>query len=189
MSWKNHAADVWAADFAVAHDLLFRPLYVFVIIHLQTRRIVHTAVTRSPSDDWTAQQLREATPWGKGPKYLIRDRDDKYGPLFSDVARSTGINVLKTPVRAPKANAVCERFIGSLRRECLDHMLIMRSRHLHHVVREYVDYYNHARTHQGIGQRLPAQFPRTYSPSSGPITTKPVLGGLHHAYSRATHLH
>ncbi|MBN1135362.1 MAG: transposase, partial [Anaerolineae bacterium] len=80
-------------------------------------------------------------------------------------------------------------FIGSLRRECLDHMLIMHSRHLHHVVREYVDYYNYARPHQGIGQRLPAQFPRTYSPSSGLITTKPVLGGLHHAYSRATHLH
>jgi putative transposase len=186
---KNHAADIWAADFTVVHDLLFRPWYIFVVIELQTRRIVHTAATRSPSDDWTAQQLREATPWGKGPKYLIRDRDDKYGPLFSNVAQSTGIKVLKTPVRAPKANAVCERFIGSLRRECLDHMLIVHSRQLHPVVREYVDYYNHSRPHQGIGQRLPAHFPRTYSPSSGPITTKPVLGGLHHTYSRATHLH
>jgi transposase InsO family protein len=186
---KNHAADIWAADFTVVHDLLFRPWYIFVVIELQTRRIVHTAVTRSPTDDWTAQQLREATPWGKGPKYLIRDRDDKYGPLFSNVAKSTGIKVLKTPVRAPKANAICERFIGSLKRECLDHMLTLHSRHLCHNVRAYMDYYNHARPHQGIGQRLPAQFPQTYSPSSGPITTKPVLGGLHHAYSRATHLH
>ena len=118
---KNHAGDIWASDFTVVHDLLFRPRYIFVLIELQARRIVHTAVTRSPTDDWTAQQLREATPWGKGPKYLIRDRDSKYGPLFQNVAKSTGIEVLKTPVRAPKANAVCERFIGSLKRECLDH--------------------------------------------------------------------
>jgi transposase InsO family protein len=96
---------------------------------------------------------------------------------------------LKTPVRAPKANAVCERFIDSLGRECLDQMLLIHSRHLHHVVREYVDYYNHARPHQGIGQSLAAHFPRTYSPSSGATTAKPVLGGLQHAYSRATHLH
>jgi transposase InsO family protein len=186
---KNNVADVCAADFAVAHDLLFRPLCIFVIIHLQTRRIVHTAVTRSPSDDRTALQLREARPWGQDPKYLGRERDDKYGSLFSDVATGTGINVLKTPVRAPMTNAVCERFIGSLRRECLDHMLILRSRHLHHVVLEYVDYYNHDKPHQGSGQRLPTQFPRTFSPSSGPISTKQVLGGLHHGYSRATHLH
>jgi hypothetical protein len=74
---KTHAVDSWATDFTVVHDLLFRPWYIFVVIELHTRRIVHTAVTRSPTDDWTAQQLREATPWGKGPKYLIRDRDDK----------------------------------------------------------------------------------------------------------------
>jgi hypothetical protein len=98
---KNHANDIWASDFTVAHDLLFRPLYVFVVIQLQTRRIVHTAVTRSPTDDWTAQQLREATPWGKGPKYLNRDRDNKYVPLFLSVAKGTGIKVLRTPVRTP----------------------------------------------------------------------------------------
>ena len=123
------------------------------------------------------------------PKYLIRDRDDKYGPLFRNVAKSTGIEVLKTPVRAPKANATCERFIGSLKRECLDHMLTLHSYQLHRTVRAYVDYYNHSRPHQGIGQRVPAQLPRNYSPSSGQIVATPVLGGLHHAYSRATHLH
>jgi putative transposase len=186
---KNHAADTWACDFTVVHDLLFRPRYIFVIIELQTRRIVHTAVTRSPADDWTAQQLREATPWGKGPKYLIRDRDTKYGPLFSNVAQGTGIKVLQTPVRAPKANAICERFIGSLKRECLDHMLILHANQLHHIVRSYVKYYNHSRPHQGIEQRVPAQFPRTNPPSSGPIIARPVLGGLHHTYSRAAYLH
>jgi transposase InsO family protein len=182
---KNHAGHIWSCDFTVVHDLLFRPLYIFVVMELHTRRIVHTAVTRSPTDDWTAQQLREATPWGKGPKYLIRDRDNKYGPLFLSVAKGTGIKLLKTPVRAPKANAICERFIGSLKRECLDHMFILHSYQLHRIVWAYVQYYNHSRPHQGIGQRLPTQFPRTYSESSGPIIATAVLGGLHHAYSRA----
>jgi putative transposase len=186
---KNHAVEIWACDFTVVHDLLFRPLYIFVFMELQSRRIVHTAVTRSPTADWTAQQLREATPWGKGPKYLIRDRDNKYGPLFLNVARSTGLTVLKTPVRAPKANAICERFIGRLKQECLDYVFVLHSYQLHRVVWAYVDYYNHSRPHQGIGQRVPARFPRSYPSSSGPIIATPVLGGLHHAYSRAAYVH
>ena len=105
----------------VVHDLLFRALYIFVIIELETRRIVHIAVTRSPTDAWVAQQLREATPWGEGPKYLIHDRDNKYGKQFTSVARGTGIEQLKTPYQAPKANAICERCMGSIRRECLDY--------------------------------------------------------------------
>ena len=137
---NNHAGHIRTCDFTVAHDLLFRALYIFVVMELQSRRIVHTAVTRSPTDDWTAQQLREATPWGKGPRYLIRDRDKKYGARFSNVAKCTGIKVLKTPVRAPKANAICERFIGSLKRECLDHMFTLHSYQLHRVVQSYVDY-------------------------------------------------
>jgi putative transposase len=162
---------------------------LFVVMELQSRRIVHTAVTRSPTDDWAAQQLREATPRGKGPKYLIRDRDNKYGPLFPNIARSTGSKVLRTPVRVPKANAICERFIGSLKRECIDHMFILHSHQLHRIVRAYVDYYNHSRPHQGIGQRVPDRFPRTYPPLSGQINATPVLGGLHHVYSRAAYLH
>jgi putative transposase len=137
----------------------------------------------------TGQQLREATPWGKGLEYLVCDRDNKYGPLFLNVARSTGIQVLKTPVQAPKANAICERFIGSLKRECLDPMFILHSYRLHCIVWEYVDYYNDSRPQQGIGQRVPAQYPRSYPPSSGQFIATPVLGGLHHAYSRAACLH
>jgi putative transposase len=186
---KNHASGIWACDFTVVRDLLFRSLYIFVVMELQTRPIVHMAVTRSPNDDWTAQQLREATPWGKGPRYLIRDRDNKYGPLFLSVAKGTGIKVLKTPVWAPQGNAICGRFIGSLRRECLDRVLTLHSYQLHRVVRAYVQYYNHSRPHQGIGQRLPAQSPRNHPPSSGQIIATPVLGGLHHAYSRAAYLH
>jgi putative transposase len=136
---KNHAGDVWACDFTVVHDLLFRPIYVFVVVELMTRRIVHTAVTRSPTDDWTAQQLREATPWGEAPKYLIRDRDSKYGRRFSAVAASSGIEELRTPFQMPKANTHCERFIGSLKRECLDHMLVLHRNQLHRLVAEFVD--------------------------------------------------
>jgi transposase InsO family protein len=187
---KNHAKDMWSCDFTVVHELFFRPLYIFVIIELQTRQIVHTAVTRSPSDEWTRQQLREATAWGKKPKYLIRDRDNKYGPLFSKLAESSGIRELKTPIRAPRANAVCERFIGSLRRECLDYRLILHSAQLRRVVGEYVDYYNRSRPHQGIEQRIPAHYHQPNQPSaSGKIIAWPILGGLHHAYSRSAYLH
>lgn len=94
---RNHAGDIWACDFTVVHDLLFRPLYIFIVIELKTRRIVHTAVTRRPTDAWTAQQLREAIAWGKGPRHLIRDRDKKYGHLFSTVARSTASRNYERP--------------------------------------------------------------------------------------------
>jgi len=186
---KNHAKDIWACDFTVVHDLLFRPLYIFVIIELQTRQMMHLAVTRSPSDAWTMQQLREATPWGNGPKYLIRDRDTKYGPLFLALAESSGIKELKTPVQAPRANAICERFIGSLKRECLDHRFILHAYQLHRLLREYGDYYNRSRPHQGIEQRVPTRYEPDYPLSSGPIIAKPVLSGLHHTYSRTAYLH
>jgi transposase InsO family protein len=185
----NHARDIWACDFTVVHDLFFRPIYIFLIIHLQSRRIVHAAVTRWPTDAWVAQQLREATPWGQGPKYLIRDRDDKFGPLFNAVADGTGIKVLKTPVRAPKANAICERFIGSLKRECLDYMLILSCAQLYRIIREYLDYYHRARPHQGLEQRRPDPYPLDYLPPSGQIIATPVLGGLHHDYSCTPYLH
>jgi hypothetical protein len=96
---KNHTKEIWACDFTVVHDLFFCPIYIFVIIELQTRRIVHTAVTHSPSDEWTRQQLREATPWDEKPKYLIRDRDTKYRWLFSRLAQNSGIKELKTPYK------------------------------------------------------------------------------------------
>ena len=116
------------------YDAFFRAVFVFVIIELGSRRVVHFAVTRSPTDAWVAQQLRNATPFAEGPRYLLRDNDSKYGPSFARVA--AGIEVLRTPYRAPKANAICERFLGSLRRECLDHILILGERQLHHTVKE-----------------------------------------------------
>jgi putative transposase len=117
---RNHAKDIWAVDFLQTYDLFFRAIFVFVVIKLGSRRLVHFGVTRSPSDAWVAQQLREATPFGEGPRFLIRDNDNKYGAAFDRAAKGTHIDVLKTPYQAPKANAICERFLGSVRRECLD---------------------------------------------------------------------
>jgi putative transposase len=168
--------------------LLFRPLYIFVILELKSRRVIHTAVTTSSTDAWAAQQLREATPWGQAPKYLIHDRDNKYGRQFSAVAASSGIKELKTPFRTPRANAYCGRFIGTLRRECLAHMLVLHRNHLHRLVTRFVDYYNHARPHQGISQRIPARFDQNYHPQSGQAVSTPVLGGLHHSYTRTANL-
>ena len=184
---KNHIRTLWAWDFNAVFDLLFRPLYVFVIMELHTHRIVHAAVTRSPIDEWVAQQLREATPWGERPKYLIRDRDGKYGKRFAAVA--SGIEILKTPVRAPRVNSYCERLIDSLRWECLDHMHILNRRQLYRIVQEYIDYYNYSRPHQGIGQQIPEYLaennPLQTSQPGRKITSTPVLSWLHHSYVRA----
>jgi len=125
---NNHAQDIWAYDFLQTYDLLFRTIFVFFIIELGSRRVVHFAVTRSPSDAWVAQQMREATPFDVRPRFLIRDNDSKYGAAFASAA--SGIGILRTPIRAPKANAICERFLGSVRRECLDHLLIVNERQL-----------------------------------------------------------
>jgi putative transposase len=156
---KNHARDTWACDFLPVVDLLFRPMFLFFIIELGSRRVVHFGVTRHPTEVWAAQQLREATPYGEGPRYLIRDNDAKFGTRFDDVADKTGIEVLRIPFRAPRANAICERFLGSVRRECLDHLIIFGQRQLYHVMKEYVEYFNRARPHQGIDQKVPAGNP------------------------------
>ena len=184
---KNQAGGIWACDFTFVYDWLFRQWYVFVIMELKTRRIIHTGVTKYPTDKWTTQQLREATPWGQGPKYLIRDHDKKYAKHFSAAAGS--IKEVEMPYRTPEANGVCERFMGSLRRECMDHILIHDDKHLQRVVTEYTAYFNQERPHQGIGQRIPNQYDLTRSkPTRGQITSKAILGGLHHSYSRATYL-
>ncbi len=191
----NHASVTWACDFLPVYDLFFRPLFIFVIIELGSRRVVHFGVTRSPTDEWAAQQLKEATPFGDAPRFLIRDNDSKYGKKFTHVAVSSSIEVLRTPYKAPRANAVCERLMGSVRRECLDHILIWREKHLYRVVKEYVRYYNSARPHQGLGQAIPdragssmqsmQQVPPSNPEVGGKVISLSVLGGLHHDYRRA----
>ena len=184
---QNHAKDIWACDFLQLHDALFQPLFAFFITDLGSRRIVHVGVTRSPTDDWAAQQLREATPFGEAPRYLIRDNDAKYGRHFDAVAVGSRIEVLRTPIRAPRANAICERLLGSVRRECLDHVLLLGEVHLRRVLKEYMTYFNGSRPHQGINQRVPEREEPVGASggSTGIVMAFPVLGGLHHQYRRA----
>jgi transposase InsO family protein len=182
---RNHGHEIWAADFLPVTDVLFRPLYAFFLVELASRRVVHAGVTRHPTDAWVAQQLREATPFGQRPPFLIRDNDSKYGPAFSRVAATSGIEEICTAYRAPKENALCERFLGAVRRECLDHLLILSERHLRRTVQAYVTYFNEDRPHQGLQQAVPAPRPGLMATNGqGVIRRMPVLGGLHHVYRR-----
>ncbi|HEV8639224.1 MAG TPA: integrase core domain-containing protein [Chloroflexota bacterium] len=186
---RTHGREIWACDFLQLTELLFRPVFAFFVVELGSRRVVHVGVTRAPSDAWVAQQLREATPEGVGPRYLVHDHDAKYGPAFARVAAASAIEVILTPVRAPRANAVGERFLRSVRRECTDHALILGERHLRRTLTEYVAYFNRSRPHQGIGQRTPRAPQIPVSPGrsteSDGVLAVPVLGGLHHDYRAA----
>jgi transposase InsO family protein len=181
---RNHADRTWACDFIQTYDLLFRQVYAFFIVHLSSRRVIHVAATRNPTQTWTAQQLRNATMDGEAPAVLLRDRDDKFGPNFDHVAEGAGARVIKTAVRAPNMNAVAERFVGSARREMLDHVLLLDDRHLESLLRQYKLYFNESRPHQGIGQRVPANDTH-HVDLSKPIVVGSVLGGLHVDYRRA----
>jgi putative transposase len=183
---KNHAHEMWACDFLPVVDLFFRQVFVFFLIELGSRRVVQFGVTRNPTSEWVTQQLRDATPNGIGPKYLIRDNDSKFGVLFDRVAEASEIEIVKIPFRAPRAHAVCERFLGSLRRECLDHLLIFSDHQLYRVIKEDVGYFNRARPHQGIAHKIP-EGSRVDEPprGKGKIIAFPVRNGLHHDYRRA----
>src|SRR5207237_2081786 len=174
---------VRATRFLVTY-LFLRSLFAFFIVGLQSRKVIHVGVTRAPTDAWVAQQLREATPYGQAPKYLIRDNDSKFGSCFARVATTSAIKVLKPPYQAPRANAICERFLRSVRQECLDHLLILHERQLQRVLNAYMMYFNQVRPHQGIGQQIPEQ--RSSVPSAQDAGNKvialPVMGGLHHDY-------
>jgi transposase InsO family protein len=181
---RNHT--VWACDFLHAYDIWSRTIFAFFIIDVNAKRVVHVAVTRAPTQAWTAQQLRNATPFGQGPQFIIRDRDDKFGAVFDRIANGARIRVLRTAVQAPLMNSVCERFLGSVRRECLDHVIILSESHLRHVLAEYaLSYFNTARPHQGIGQRIPVPAEHLRSRFAGSVTAIPVLAGLHHEYRAA----
>jgi len=133
---KNQAAGIWCCDLFEVRDLLFRCHFAFVVMHLESRRIPRATTTAAPSSSWLAQQLRELTPFGDGPKFLLRDNDAKFGTVFDRVAAGAGIRVIRTPIRAPKANSHVERLIGSVRRECLDHVLVRSHHHLQQLLDE-----------------------------------------------------
>ncbi len=158
-NWKTFLANHtgWACDFLQVYDIWFRPLFAFFVIDIKSREVIHVGVTRAPTEQWTAQQLRNITPFGEGPQFIIRDNDNKFGAEFDRVAKGAGMKVLRTAIRAPLMNSICERFLGSVRRECLDHVIILGQRHLANVLNEYCfSYFNKFRPHQGIRQRIPS---------------------------------
>jgi len=180
----NHAHGIWAADLCTVQTLTFKTLYVLVLIAHGRRELVHVAVTAHPAAAWVWRQLVEATAWGRRPRSLLRDRDAVYGGDFAKRAAALGIEILLAPVRAPRANAAAERVIGTLRRECLDHLIVLSERHLRAVLAEFRRYYNTERPHRSLA--LEAPLPASRSPvPSGAISSRPVLGGLHHGYHRA----
>ena len=178
----NHRPHVWAADLFTVQTLAFKTLDVLVFVSHHRREVMHVNVTSSPTGAWIGRQLVQATPWGRAPRFLVRDRDRVYGADFVARATGLGIETVVTPVRAPRANAVAERLIGTLRRECLDHLVVVNEQHLRAVLAQFVTYNNGARSHRALALDTPHPATR---PRHGPILARPVLGGLHHAYERA----
>jgi putative transposase len=187
---RNHAQAIVACDFLVAVTARFQLLYILVVMEICSRRILHFNVTAHPTSSWTTQQLREAIPSDHQYRFLIHDRDSIFSAALDQQVGALGLRVLRTPVRAPKANAYCERLVGTIRRECLDYLIPLNERHLRNLLREWVRHYNQARPHSALGPGIPEASDRFFSPkgrghvlpSEVRIHKEPVLGGLHHEY-------
>ena len=155
----------------------------FIVLHHERRQIVHFGVTANPTMAWVAQQIREAFPWGTAPRYLIRDRDGAYGQSFRSTVTAMGVEEVVTAPRSPWQNPYVERLIGSVRRECLDHSIILNERHLRRILGSYLDYYHGSRTHLSLGKDTPDGRP-VQPAGSGTVVSLPKVGGLHHRYER-----
>jgi hypothetical protein len=187
-SWRcfltNHMAEMAGADFFTVPTALFQVLYVWVILGHERRRIVHLNVTAHPTSVWVAQQLREAFPFDQAPRYLIRDRDGAYGDAFQRCAQNMGIREVLIAPRSPWQNPFAEWVIGSIRRDCLDHVIVINPTHLKRILGRYLDYYQFARCHRALAGDAPV--PRAVEPPErGRIVAIPHVGGLHHRYARA----
>jgi len=179
---RNHLNCSWAIDFFTVNTLGFQVLYVFLVFDHARREVSHFAITPDPSMEWVIQQLREATPFGEQPRYLLRDNDGIYGHGVRAFLISCGILEVRTAYQSPWQNPYIERFIGTLRRELLHHVIVLNQAHLERLLREFIDdYYHPARPHQGLSGETPVpQSP----PGDGELISIPVLGGLHHRYLR-----
>src|SRR5262245_37226151 len=179
----NHLGTLVSVDFFTVPTVLFKVLFVFVVLAHERRRVVHINVTDTPTAQWTAQQLVEAFPWQTAPRYLLRDRDAVYGVAFSRRAQSMGIHEVKTAARSPWQNPYVERLIGTFRRECLDHVIVLNETHLRRLLRGYLIYYHGARTHLALDKDAPEPRP-VERLDQGRIVETPLVGGLHHRYTR-----
>jgi putative transposase len=190
---RNHSHAIVACDFFLVVTATFRQLYVFVMIEHGSRRLVHMNVTPHPSATWTLQQLREAIAFGDGYRYLLHDRDSIFAGHLNDSIRRLGLTVLKSPPRTPTANAICERVIGTIRRECLDWLIPLSASHLRSILKSWTEHDNRGRPHMSLGPDVPdppadlAQIPhensRHYVDRRLVVHAKTILGGLHHEYS------
>jgi transposase InsO family protein len=178
---RNHAPDIAAMDLFVVPTIGFDLLYAFVIVRLDRRDLVWINVTRNPTAEWVARQITEAFPWDDAPKYLIRDRDRIYGTIVTRRLRAMGIRDKPIAPASPWQNGFAERLIGSIRRECLDHVIVSGEAHLRRILKSYADYYNSVRTHRSLHKDAPVSRPVQ---RTGSIKSFPILGGLHHHYVR-----
>jgi putative transposase len=178
---KNHSAQIVSVDFLVVPTITFKLLHVLVFLSHNRRRIIHFNVTAHPTAQWSAQQLRNAFCDGEPPRFLIRDRDTKFGEVFTNTASALGMEPHLTAYRSPWQDGYCERLIGSIRSECLDHVIIFNESHLWGTLQEYIRYYNTQRTHLGINKDSPE--PREVQ-TDGQIDKVAVVNGLHHYYYR-----
>ena len=179
----NHTKELVSLDFFTVSTVRFHVLFVLILLAHDRRRVVHFNITKYPAARWTAQQVVEAFPWETAPQYLIRDRDGKYGEEFVRRIESLGIKQVLISTRSPWQNPYVERVIGSIRRECLDHVVVFSERHLRRVLKKYFTYYHVTRTHLGLEKDCPRPRPLEL-PDLGPIRTEPMVGGLHHRYFR-----
>jgi putative transposase len=178
---RNHLPDIAAIDMFVVATATLQLLYALIVLSLDRRRVVHFEVTPNPTQDWLSRQMTEAFPWDTAPRYLLRDRDKSYGPTFRHRVRAMGITEVVTAPRSPWQNPYAERLIGSIRRECLDLVIIFSGRHLRRVLSSYFQY--HHETHLSLGKECPWRRP-IQPPSAGNIIAFPEVGGLHHRYAR-----
>jgi len=187
-TWRTfldtHIKEIVAIDFFTVPTATFRILFTFVILRHDRRHVVHFNVTAHPTAEWTAQQIVEAFPFDEAPRFVIRDRDGVYGKVFDERVRNMGIEQVVCAPRSPRQNAFAERLIGSIRRECLDHVIILNERHLRRVLRSYFDYYLNARTHLSLDHNAPVKR-GVNLPCCGRVIAIPQVGGLHHWYRRA----
>jgi transposase InsO family protein len=180
----NHVKELVSIDFFTVPTATFRILYVFLVLRHERRQIVHFNITEHPTAQWTAQQIVEAFPFDTAPRYLLRDRDNIFGERFRRRVRSLGIDDVRTAPHSPWQNPYVERLIGSIRRECLNHLIVCNARHLKRLLRSYFIYYHDARTHLALAKQCPKPRPVAL-PHQGKIIAFPHIGGLHHEYRRA----
>jgi transposase InsO family protein len=178
---RNHAPDIAAMDLFIVPTVGFDLLYAFVIVGLSRRNLVWINVTTNPTAEWIARQLTEAFPWNEAPHYLIRDRDQIYGAVVMRRIRAMGIRDKPIAPVSPWQNGFAERLIGSIRRECVDHCVVLSEAHLCRILQTYAGYYNNIRTHRSLDKDAPISRPVQ---RTGSISSHPILGGLHHHYVR-----